>query len=70
MKVLLDKKAERNEMANNLKSKSIICEQCKGKHWDSSSQAKTQEAVLKEYGQIANNCVNGYGGVVYCPYAK
>ena len=30
----------------------------------------THEAVLKEYGQIANNCVNGYGGVVYCPYAK
>ena len=27
----------------------MLCEQCKGKHWDSSSQAKTQEAVLKEY---------------------
>ena len=50
-------------MAQNLKSKSIICERCKGKHWNPNSQAKTQEAVLKEYGQIANNCVNGHGGV-------
>ena len=57
-------------MAENLKSKSIICERCKGKHWNPNSQAKTQEAVLKEYGQIANNCVNGHGGVVYCPYAN
>ena len=54
----------------NLKSKSLICESCKGKHWDPNDQAKTQAAVQKEFGQIANNCVNGEGGVVYCPYAK
>lgn len=54
----------------NLKSKSMICEQCRGKHWNPNSQVETQAAVLAEYGQIANNCVNGEGGVVYCPYAK
>lgn len=70
MKVLLKKKAERKKMAINLKSKSIICEQCKGKHWNPNSQAKTQEAVKAEFGQIGNKCVNGEGGVVYCPYAK
>lgn len=54
----------------NLKSKSTICEKCKGKYWNSKSQKDTQSAVLKAFGQIANNCVNGEGGVVYCPYAK
>ena len=70
MKVLLKKKAERKEMAINLKSKSLICEKCKGKRWNPNSQKETQAAVMKEFGQIANNCVNGEGGVVYCPYAK
>ena len=54
----------------NLKSESTICSQCKGKHWNPNSQKETQESVLKEFGKIANNCVNGEGGVVHCPYAK
>lgn len=56
-------------MAITLKSKNIICEHCKGKHWNPENQKDTQAAVLAEYGQISNNCVNGEGGVVYCPYA-
>ena len=70
MKVLLKKKAERKEMAYSLKSKSTICEECKGKHWDPNSQAKTQASVKAEYGITANKCVNGEGGIVHCPYAK
>ena len=54
----------------NLKSESTICSQCKGKHWNPNSQKETQASVLKEFGKIANNCVNGEGGVVHCPYAK
>ena len=57
-------------MAINLKSESLICEKCKGKHWNPDSQKETQAAVMKEFGKIANNCVNGEGCVVYCPHAK
>ena len=63
-------------MTQNLKavkhlvSVSPICEKCKGRFWNENDQKATQEAVLNEFGVIANNCVTGEMGTVYCPYAK
>lgn len=54
----------------NISSKSLICAKCQGKYWHPDDQSKTQREVMKNFGIIANNCVNGEGGVVYCPYAK
>ncbi len=47
----------------------VNCDKCKGKCWDSSSNANTQTAALKMFGSIPNKCVNGENGVVHCPYA-
>ena len=52
---------------------SPICTKCQGKHWNPDSQKATQEAVLKEFGVIPNDCVNGEGNGyvkdIHCPYA-
>ena len=55
---------------NNLKGVSVICSKCQGSCWNPESQSETQAAVMAKYGIIANDCVNGEGNVVHCPYAK
>ena len=52
------------------KETSQICNDCRGKYWDPTSQQLTQANVKKAYGIIANKCVNGEGGIMHCPYAK
>lgn len=45
----------------NISSKSLICAKCQGKYWHPDDQSKTQREVMKNFGIIANNCVNGEG---------
>lgn len=53
----------------NILSKDLFCEQCKGRCWDEKNNSKTQRIAYTIFGIIPNNCVNGEGGVIHCPYA-
>ena len=52
-----------------ISSFSVYCEKCRGRHWHKDDNLETQQSAKAEFGIIPNNCVNGNGGVVNCPYA-
>ncbi len=54
----------------NFKSIDTKCYQCNGKCWHDGDQSATQKAAQKMFGgTMPNDCANGEGGVVHCPYA-
>ena len=55
----------------SLKSQSSACQKCNGRCWKGpENNAETQKAAMKMFGFIPNNCVNGEGGVIHCPYSN
>ena len=59
-------------MAITTKSETnIYCSQCKGVCWKGvQNNAETQKAALEMFGIIPNNCVNGEGNVIHCPFNR
>lgn len=53
----------------NILTKDLFCEKCKGTCWNEKDNSRTQEDARARFGIIPNNCVNGEGGVIHCPYA-
>lgn len=53
----------------DLSAEGRYCNTCNGEFWNESDNVVTQAAVKEKFGIIPNNCVNGEGGVVHCPYA-
>ena len=54
----------------NILTKDLFCEKCKGTCWNEINNSRTQSLAYNMFGIIPNNCVNGEGGVIHCPYAN